>query len=350
MGLLKAVLYPFSLLYWLGTWCRNILYDRGYLRSLEFTPFIIGVGNLSVGGTGKTPMIEYLLRLLGDDIEVAMLSRGYKRKTSGFRLADENDSARTIGDEPFQIYSKFKKTVAVGEDRALAIPELLRERPHTKVILMDDAFQHRSVKSDINILLTDYHRPFFNDHILPAGKLRESRAGAGRARMVIVSKCPPGISSQEMEAYKNKISFYTIPGTPVFFTGVQYQPPVALNREHQWKDNSPVILISGIATANPWAEHMSFSHQILAHLAYRDHHYFNPSDIQKLKKSYFQNQHLNPAIITTEKDFVRLLDPLLSDFLKDLPVFYMPIKTIFLKNGEVFDSMMLESLKKPDDS
>ncbi len=345
MGLLKTILYPFSLLYWLGTWCRNFLYDRDYLRSLEFTPFIIAVGNLSVGGTGKTPMIEYLLRLLQDELQVAILSRGYKRKTRGFRLANENDSARTIGDEPFQIYSKFKKTVAVGEDRTLAIPELMQERPDTKMILMDDAFQHRSVKSDINILLTDYNRPFFNDHLLPAGRLRESRAGAGRAQVVIVSKCPSGISNQEMEAYKNKISFYTLPGTPVFYTGVQYQTPVALNRKHQWMDQQSVILLSGIATAKPWAEHLGTSHQVLTHLAYGDHHYFNLNDIQKLKKFYIQNKHHDPAIITTEKDSVRLMDPVLSVLLKDLPVFYLPIKTVFLKNGEVFDSMILESLK-----
>ncbi|MCZ6693014.1 MAG: tetraacyldisaccharide 4'-kinase [Bacteroidetes bacterium] len=345
MGILKAILYPFSLLYWFGTWCRNFLYDRDYLRSLEFTPFIITVGNLSVGGTGKTPMIEYLLRLLGDDIQVAMLSRGYKRKTQGFRLADENDSARTIGDEPFQIYLKFNKTVAVGEDRALAIPELMSVRPDTKIILMDDAFQHRSVKSDINILLTDYNRPFFNDHLLPAGRLRESRAAAGRAQIVIVSKCPSDISDQEMEAYKNKISFYTLPGTPVFYTRVQYQPPVALNPEHHWMDQQSLILISGIAATKPWVKHLGANHQILSNLVYGDHHYFNLNDIQKLKKIYIQNQHHDPVIITTEKDSVRLMDPVLNVLLKDLPVFYFPIKTVFFKNGEVFDSMILESLK-----
>ena len=192
MILLRILLFPFSWLYYLITQIRNRLYDRGLKPSVKFELPVICVGNLTVGGTGKTPMIEHLIRLLQNRFKVATLSRGYGRATKGIRIAGPSENASTIGDEPFQFYTKFGKriTVAVGEERALAIPTILQECSDTQIILLDDGFQHRKVSPGFSILLTDYHRPFYNDFLLPSGRLRESRWGAERADVIVVTKCP----------------------------------------------------------------------------------------------------------------------------------------------------------------
>ena len=207
LNYLKILLYPFSLLYGLVMWTRNRLYDNKVLNAVEFDLPVIAVGNLSVGGTGKTPHVEYLIRLLKDRFHIATLSRGYNRRTKGYLLADENSTASQLGDEPMQFHQKYPDiSVCVGEERMLAIPQLLMERPDTQTILLDDAFQHRSVKPGMNIMITDYSRRFTKDHVVPFGRLREGRKGYERANCIIVSKCPPHLSETEKNAIRQEIN------------------------------------------------------------------------------------------------------------------------------------------------
>jgi tetraacyldisaccharide 4'-kinase len=221
--LLRILLFPITIIYWMVTALRNHLFDINYSRSFQFEPHVINIGNLSVGGSGKTPTVEYLIRLLKDKYVLATLSRGYRRTTKGFRLADQNDNYLSIGDEPFQYYSKFghQVSVAVGEDRALAIPSILLERDNTQVILLDDAYQHRTVKPDLNILLTEFKKPFTSDYVLPSGRLRESRNGARRADIVLVTKCPEYVDASVQERLAQEIRKYSGPEVPVFFTRIR---------------------------------------------------------------------------------------------------------------------------------
>ena len=227
MPFFRYLLFPFSLIYYFLTQFRNWLFEKGIFKSFSFDRVVISVGNLTVGGTGKTPMTEYLTEMLQEDYNLAFLSRGYKRKTRGFRIAEATDDATTIGDEPYEYYRKFNKisTVAVGEDRALSIPKILLKHPEVEVILLDDGFQHRSVKPDINILLTDYGRLFYKDWLLPTGNLREARVNALRAEMVVVTKCPEDIGQDERQEISSRVRKYTRTSAPVFFSKIKYKDP-----------------------------------------------------------------------------------------------------------------------------
>ena len=218
----QVLLWPFTLLYKSITRFRNYLYDTGYQKTVDFTPFIISVGNLSVGGTGKSPMIEFLAdRLLREGYSIAILSRGYGRKTRGVRLATDKDSAETLGDEPYQFYRKYQQkpvAVAVAEERVLGVPEIMHHNPETQVVLLDDAYQHRAIDRNLNLLLTPFDRPFYRDYVLPTGRLRESRSGAKRADAVIVTKCPDELGTAQQEEITTHIMQYTQRDTPVFFS------------------------------------------------------------------------------------------------------------------------------------
>ncbi|HEX8547877.1 MAG TPA: tetraacyldisaccharide 4'-kinase, partial [Cytophagaceae bacterium] len=245
--LLFYLLYPFSFLYKTVTSIRNHLYDIGHFRSFSFQIKTISVGNLTVGGTGKTPHIEYIINLLKADRNICTLSRGYGRKTTGIVFGDNNSTATSIGDEPMQYLLKYspQTSVVVGEERALAIPTIIHELPKTDLILLDDAFQHRPVKPGLNILLCDFNKPFYSDHLMPTGRLRESRSGAKRADVVLVSKCPDSLSDNEMRVIKSKILPYIQKDVDIFFTGVTYKEPVPIFRQH--KISNHAIAISGIA-------------------------------------------------------------------------------------------------------
>ncbi len=336
MKLLDILLLPFAVLYGAVMRFRNYLYDRDIKKSFSFDTCVLSVGNLSVGGTGKTPMTEYLIRLLSDKYQLTTLSRGYGRKTRGFRLADVGSSARTIGDEPYQYFRKFDDIhVAVGEERALAIPFILAEVPETAIILMDDAFQHRSVLPDFQIMVSDYGRPFYNDHILPAGRLREPRSGARRADAIVISKCPQDLSSAKCEEVIRKTGTYA-PDVPVYFTSIAYDEPVCV----QGKESVPanVILVTGIANPTPLVTHLKDKLNIAEHLVYPDHHLFTDSDIRlivsKLKES-------GTSLLTTEKDLMRLMDPDTWPQLSDVQVFYVPIRVRFLHEEEKFKVQLL---------
>ena len=343
MNLPGILLYPFTVLYDLVTRFRNHLYNIEYKRSFQFETNVIGVGNLTVGGTGKTPMVEYLIRLLSDKYHIATLSRGYGRKTRGFRIAGPQDSATTLGDEPMQFHLKFKNKVrvAVGEERADAIPNILFEFPDNQVIILDDAYQHRPVRPDLNILLTDYYRPFFRDYLLPSGRLREARKGAQRADIIVVTKCPASVDTR---AWEENIRPYAFPEVLIAFSTIRYGEPVPVMHTQTLKNR--VLLVTGIAHTEGLVAFIKEKYQLLDHLRHEDHHHYSKKDVEKIKARFAHHSGENLSVITTEKDMVKLRDPELMGYMSGLPLFYLPIETVFIKNGKAFEEKVLSSLKQ----
>jgi tetraacyldisaccharide 4'-kinase len=351
MTLLQLLLFPFTLLYKLITDFRNHLYNIGYKRSFRFETNVINVGNLTVGGTGKTPHVEYLIALLKPDYKIATLSRGYGRKTKGFILADETATAQSLGDEPLQFFRKFSSdiTVTVCEDRAEAIPKILFERPATQVIILDDAFQHRPVQPDLNILLTDYKRLFYQDFPFPAGRLRESRYGAKRADAVIVTKCPADLDVREQRNISQKILKYTQKDTPVFFTSIRYQEPKGIFEQYDFKEVSQqkdftLIALSGIAQPAIFEQYLKEKYKVSKHFTFADHHNYTAKDLQKV--ATFWQQHRNSALITTEKDYVKIAEPHFRPIFRNIPLFYLPMEITFLDKEAAFKRLILTHIKE----
>lgn len=308
--ILRYILFPFSLIYWFITSVRNYLYDIGVFKSFGFDIPVIVVGNLSVGGTGKTPMVEYLIRLLSKDFKVAVLSRGYKRKSKGFVLAKDTVSAEFIGDEPFQYFNKFKNIqVAVDADRVNGINQLLENNNKPEVVILDDAFQHKKVKGNCNILLTTYNDLFVNDFVLPTGNLRESRKGAKRAQVIVVTKCPNSISESEKQLIAKKIARYS--STKVFFSTIEYDESLKGGEEEfnvNDLENKEVLLVTGIANPKPLTSYLTDKNVKFTHLEFSDHHHFSDKDIQKINDKFHLLEGENKIILTTEKDYVRMFD------------------------------------------
>jgi tetraacyldisaccharide 4'-kinase len=341
MFIFKYLLWPFAWLYDLATRIRNYLYDIGHKKSFEFDTVVISVGNLNVGGSGKTPMIEYLIRLLADRYQLATLSRGYGRKTHGIRISSETDNAETLGDEPFQLSKKFDGNikVVVGEERALAIPTILHQFPEVRIILMDDAFQHRAVKPQFSILVTDYEKPFYKDFLLPFGRLREARKGATRADVIVVTKAD-GISEAGMELMTSNIR--EVAGEkPVFFSGLSYLLPMPIH--HQNPIGDKVVLVSAIAKNSHFVKEVSKSYQVVKHFRFEDHHHYSEEDIQRIQHcaTGFQID----SILTTEKDMVKLITPQLLPLLQNKNWFYLPIRSVFIKGGIHFDEMIVRMVE-----
>ena len=330
MNILRKILFPFAILYGFITSFRNFLFDKGILKSHSFDLPIIAVGNLSVGGTGKTPQIEYLIRLLSPTNKIATLSRGYKRKSEGFILADATSNAEVLGDEPFQFYQKFPNIlVAVDANRKNGIEQLIHiSKPD--IILLDDAFQHRKVKAGFYILLTAYNDLYADDFILPTGNLRESRSGAERANIVVVTKCPANLPEKERNYIERKLQLES--KQKLFFTSIAYDEFI-FSEEKQLLvseiKNSEKLLLAGIAKPEPFFDYLKNENDIV--LTYPDHHHFSEKDILEIKE-----KAKGKIIITTEKDFVRLKGNLPKEQL-----FYLPIKSEFLQNQEVFDKTIL---------
>ncbi|MDF9794813.1 tetraacyldisaccharide 4'-kinase [Catalinimonas alkaloidigena] len=347
---LRWVLSPLAGIYWGITALRNHLFNIGYTPSLSFEPLIISVGNLSVGGTGKSPMIEYLVRMLSKEYDLAILSRGYRRKTSGVRLAGENDTAETLGDEPFQFYRKFagtsksgrKVVVAVGEERALAIPEILHHHPEVKLILLDDAFQHRKVKADVQILLTTYQRPFYQDRILPLGLLRESRKGARRADIVVVTKCPENIGEEERQKMTKRVHAYAAKDVLVLFSTISYQEPKTVFKTEE-KLEEPLLLFSGIANADLFAHYARQQFNVCEDIRWGDHHRYSESDVQKVQR--IMKTSGAKSALTTEKDMVKLLEPVQSQLWEAIPLYYLPIQLSFLESESNFQQYISHKLR-----
>jgi tetraacyldisaccharide 4'-kinase len=345
MNVLKLLLYPLAALYDLITRIRNYLYDIGHKPSFKFDTTIIGVGNLTVGGAGKTPMVEYLIRLLKTSHSVATLSRGYKRDTNGFRFAGPDDSARTIGDEPFQLFRKFGSDVhvVVAEDRAFAIPNILQEHPDTGVIVLDDAFQHRTVKPDLMILVTEATRPFYSDFVIPYGRLREARSSARRADVIVITKSEPSVSDSKKKQMIAAVKTFAGP-KPVFFTTIQYQQPISFGSSQDIA--ASVVLVTGIARAGTFNDYCRSKYNVLRHFEFEDHHRFKTHDMEAIEK-FCGVQTVPVSILTTEKDMARLMDASWRTWLDRMPWFYLPIQQVFLEDGLKFDELVLASLKVP---
>lgn len=328
---IRMLLFPFSLIYGLLVFLRNKMYNANVFSSTSFNLPVICVGNLSVGGTGKSPMVELLARNLRGKYKIALLSRGYKRKTKGYALANERSTALEIGDEPMQFHVKFPDvTVAVGEERLVAIPQLLQDRPGTQAIILDDAFQHRAVKAGLNILLTDYNNLYTRDWFLPTGDLRDEPGSARRAGIIVVTKCPPDLSQEDREAIIKEIRPQN--GQRVFFATLRYdQPYHIIYKDHrEITIDDEVLLVTGIANPRSLKNYLQEYSKTYYEVSYSDHHIFTIDDLRDIKKRFGQINAEKKIIITTEKDAVRLVK--FEQQLHDLPFYVLPIGHHFLFN------------------
>ncbi|TAF57035.1 MAG: tetraacyldisaccharide 4'-kinase [Sphingobacteriia bacterium] len=304
----RVLLLPLAVLYGGVIWLRNLAFDKKWLGSARFHFPLICVGNLAVGGTGKSPMVEYILERLLPHVAVGTLSRGYKRKTKGYLLAGENTTALEIGDEPMQFHLKFPQAaIAVGEERLVAIPQLLQDRPDLKAIILDDAFQHRSVQAGLNILLTEFSNLYSDDFFLPTGDLRDQWSSAKRAAIIIVTKCPTELSEAERQSVL--ASLKPLAHQKVFFSTIDYGTPYHLSDPQQKRDinlQDEVLLVCGIANPQPLKTYLHQKAQTYYQLDFRDHHIFSVDDLRQIKKQFDQISAPHKMILTTEKDAVRL--------------------------------------------
>ena len=344
-------LLPLSWLYGLGVKFRNMLFEIGILHSESFDVPVISVGNITVGGTGKTPHVEYLIELLKDKAKVAVLSRGYKRRTRGFVIADDNATAKTIGDEPLQMKRKYGDdiTVAVDRKRCHGIRQLTSDEDGIDVILLDDAFQHRYVKPGVNILLVDYHRLIIYDKLLPAGRLREPLSGKDRADIVIVTKCPHDLKPMEFRVITKAMNLY--PFQRLFFTCLEYRniTPVFGSGEQSLDSigkDCHILLLTGIASPQQMIEDLSPRCPHITPLTFGDHHTFTSSDVARINNEFAALPHPK-MIITTEKDATRLIAVEgLSEEVRGA-MFALPVKIRFmLGQEESFNEKIIGYVRK----
>ncbi len=332
--LLRILFLPFTLLYGLGISLRNFFYSKNLLKGVEFNLPVISVGNLSVGGAGKTPHVEYLIRLLKDYLHVATLSRGYKRKTKGFRIAGASDTVSTIGDEPLQFFKKFPEiTVAVAENRMFAIPQMMTEKPELQTILLDDAFQHRSVQPGLNILLTQHRLPFTRDWLMPSGRLREWKSAYRRADIIIVSKCPEIVSEKEKRELVEEIN--PLPHQVIYFSKYEYETPYKIfgDEKLEFHKDMNVLILCALANADYLSDYVDTKVERVRRLEFEDHHFFSKYDLSRMKQIFSEWEGENKIIITTEKDAARL--ELHKEFIQEnnLPIYVLPTRVSFL-NGD----------------
>lgn len=345
------LLYPLASIYGSITGIRNYLYDSGILHSTEFEIPVICTGNITVGGTGKTPLTEYLIRLLKDRFRVALLSRGYRRKTAGFQMATAGTTVSDLGDESFQIWQKFPDIlVAVDNNRVHGVSSILKNNPDIQVILMDDGFQHRSIKPGLSIVLIDYNRPLSTDHLLPYGNLRENKKNLRRAEIIIFTKSPPDITNESMKAVLHGLG--PAAGKNVFFTSITYGNPCPLFGgtvqhklipENLAYSNSGALLITGIASPEPLRRYLDNFFGEIVHLSYPDHYSYRAVDFEKMRIAWEKMRSPVKYAITTEKDAVRLKD--FSNIAEPLKraLYYIPTGVAFLNGtGIEFDNLILE--------
>lgn len=333
----KWFLLPLALVYYAVIRVRNYFFAVNILKKYRPPIFTVSVGNIQAGGTGKTPHVEYLIKLLSDH-QIAVLSRGYGRTTTGFLMADETSSTETIGDEPFQIFTKFNKqaSVYVSENRPRGVLEILKlELP--KVLLLDDAFQHQYIERDINLLLTTYHELFTDDSLLPIGQLREPKSGANRADAVIVTKSPSEINSIDKDIVINKLRHYLVQETPIFFSKFLYGKPIGFVSQKFHRDKK-VVLISGIGKPNVFEEFCSENFNVERTYRFSDHFNYARAGVKTLVQNHDKVQ-----FVTTEKDYVKLIQLLKED--EQVRFFYLPISVNF-EDSVSFDSFVLKRFKK----
>jgi tetraacyldisaccharide 4'-kinase len=345
---LSPLLLPFSLLYGFAVSVRNKLFDLNILKSTKFDFPVISVGNITVGGTGKTPHVEYLVVLLSKKFEVCVLSRGFKRKTKGFLLADKNSTAKKIGDEPYQMYSKFKKiNIAVDEDRVHGIHELKKQFPNLQAVILDDAFQHRHVKPGVSILLIDFYRPTYKDCLLPAGDLRESKYSKKRANIVIVTKVPEDIKPIDKRLWIKKLNLY--PFQYLYFTSFDYGKlsPVFPGKKKDLslsdikKTGTSVLLLTGIANPAPLLKKIQSETNEIVHIHHADHYEYSEKDLDTIRNKFNNLSGTNKIILTTEKDAIKLQNLVNLDSKIQESMYYLPIKVKFLDNKhKEFDAII----------
>ena len=347
--MINKLLYPFAWLYGGVTSLRNILFDKGIFKSSVFDIPIINVGNISAGGNGKTPQAEYIVNLLKDDYRVAVLSRGYGRKTKGFLEVKVSSSARESGDEPLQIKRKFgdKAKVFVGEDRVEAITKILFENTGIQVIILDDAYQHRAVKPGLNLLLTDYNQLFIHDKLLPVGRLRESKGGARRADMIVVTKCPDKITDSERKNIKQQLSEFC---NNVVFSSLEYGDiyPLLNNPKVETKPiDKNFLLVSGIAKPLLLENYVRNNYNLKEIISFSDHHSFTNFDMVAIEKKISNFAAQNLEVLTTEKDAVRFLDFYHQRRKFDFSVNVLPVRPVFLGDDKSsFDQLIEEYVRK----
>ena len=340
---------PLSFLYGFAIRVRNLFFNTGVLKSHSYSFPVISVGNLSTGGTGKTPHVEYLLSLLIENYKIATLSRGYGRSTKGFLMADKQSIASQIGDEPLQYYSRYgeKIRVAVGEDRVQAINQIKTLNSSTEVIILDDAYQHRYVNPGLSILLTDFRNPFYKDYLLPAGNLREPRIGSKRADIIIVTKCADNLSQRVQKKCIDKIK--PLPTQMVFFSGLKYRDPESLNNGSTLNldtlKNVEVLLVTGIANPTSIKSFLSGICAAVYLLRFSDHHPYSREDIRFIERNFNTIASSKKIIITTEKDAMRLKESSISSHLNSLPVYSLPVQVYFLHQQKEFDQYILNYVK-----
>jgi tetraacyldisaccharide 4'-kinase len=332
MMVIRKLLFPLGVVYWLVTFIRNWLYDLGIFTSKSYDLPIIAIGNLSAGGTGKTPQTEYIIRLLKNTYKIAVLSRGYKRSTKGFLLANDVVTSSELGDESFQMYSKFPEiSVAVCEDRQTGIENLI-SKSNPDIILLDDAFQHRKVKAGFYILLTAYDELFSDDFILPFGNLRESAIGKKRANLVVVTKCPQNISELNKDEVKLKLNL----NVPVFFTSIDYDSKV-FSTENSISVSDIIatekVIVAGIAKPKYFVDYLNSGADKV--MIYPDHHNFSDAEISEINEL-----SKDKILVTTEKDFMRL-----NGKIKSSNLFYLPIQSKFISDKEQFDALISNWVK-----
>jgi tetraacyldisaccharide 4'-kinase len=358
---IRIILWPFSLLYGIVIYFRNLFFDTGELESVSFGVPVISVGNITAGGTGKTPHVEYLASALSDGRRVAVLSRGYGRKGSGFLLVRKDSGVAEAGDEPLQVKRKFPHIiVAVDNKRVHGIKKLLKFKKSPAVVILDDAFQHRYVKPQVSILLVSYQRPLFKDLLLPAGNLREPKKNARRADMVIVSKCPPLMKRDEMEDFMARMKLKK--DTAIYFTTYSYgQPEYVFPGKHKRarppalkkmkKNNAGILMVSGIADPGPLKRYLQNEAELTDSIIYGDHHMFTERDLACISSRYRKIKRDEKYIFLTEKDAVRMGEIKISNRELRKAMCYIPVQVKFLaESGETFMNDLANRLKKaPDD-
>ena len=354
-SIMDALLTPFSWGYGAGVWLRNAAFDVGLLPQEEFDVPVVSVGNITVGGTGTTPHVEYIIEALYRRYHIAVLSRGYKRKTKGFILASNNMTPRDIGDEPYQIFSKFSGliTLAVCESRRKGIRELLRIDPDINLILLDDGFQHRYVKPKVNIVLVDYNHPPYEDKLMPLGTLREPARNVLRGDIVVVTKCPSDITAMDIRMVKKNLALFPYQG--LFFSNIRYADPIPVFPVQspqitslQWlREDDAVLCLTGIATPKPLVRYLRQFAARVKVMHFDDHHFFTRRDFSDIFKVYNQLEGKRKFIITTEKDAVRIMNNPYFPPTRRHCIFYIPMRVGFL---EMEGANFIEGLvKKIDD-
>lgn len=347
----KILLLPIAYLYGILTFLRNCLYDWRILKEKRFDIHTIGVGNLAVGGAGKTPFVEYLIRLLSkEEIRIATLSRGYKRKTRGFILADENSSAEDIGDEPLMYKTKYNVQVAVDASRANGIRNLIALKENSPdVILLDDVFQHRSVRCGLNILVSDYNNLFFNDVMLPAGTLREFKMGMVRADLIIVSKTPEKTSPIEIRNILKDVNPKA--HQRVFFSYLKYNELFSIHNTDDKLDTLNdlfryrVISFAGIANAQPMLNYLKEYAAEVKHLPFPDHHEYTLKDLEDIERYYNSFEGGNKIMVTTEKDLMRLRNESVWNMARRLNIYILPVEMTFKDKEEELNDLILNYVR-----